>query len=285
MSCCGRRIGQSLRRLCSREGPAQGSCQGMSCGWSAMAAGGPWCNPASPMSCRCRKIMACFNGVHCHRVEVVVEQKLSHAVLLQGKLMNVMPMFEIVCFYMCTSMHMSLACRYFSKAQVYKIWLLLLQCTARQELTLWQWPRIFQATDHLDFEQLFHQTIPSSCQVLNSHNMLWHVLQEVIAPPGGGYLMLGDDVIISHCQLATFDASKVHLRFIFTVEAVSWRAQKIANAASLARHLFSIGGQSSGAMKSASLPIEIRRLLALCNLLPSPFLEDGRCMMFSYLHL
>ena len=34
------------------------------------------------------------------------------------------------------------------------------------------------------------------------------VLQEVEAPHGGGYLMLGDDVIISHCQLAAFDPKK-----------------------------------------------------------------------------
>ncbi|EIE18111.1 hypothetical protein COCSUDRAFT_49414 [Coccomyxa subellipsoidea C-169] len=38
---------------------------------------------------------------------------------------------------------------------------------------------------------------------------LANVMQEVEAPHGGGYLMLGDDVIISHCQLAAFDPKKV----------------------------------------------------------------------------
>ena len=33
--------------------------------------------------------------------------------------------------------------------------------------------------------------------------------QEVPAPPDGGYLIIGDDTVISHCQLAAFNTSKV----------------------------------------------------------------------------
>ncbi len=29
------------------------------------------------------------------------------------------------------------------------------------------------------------------------------------APPDGGYLIIGDDTLFSHCQLAAFNASKV----------------------------------------------------------------------------
>lgn len=53
--------------------------------------------------------------------------------------------------------------------------------------------------------------------------------------------MLGDDVIISRCQQTAFDASKVQLRFTFTIEAVSWSAHKLATAAALASHLFTTG--------------------------------------------
>ena len=42
------------------------------------------------------------------------------------------------------------------------------------------------------------------------------ILQEVKAPHGGGYLMLGDDVIISHCQLAAFDPKKVGDKLFLT---------------------------------------------------------------------
>ncbi len=32
---------------------------------------------------------------------------------------------------------------------------------------------------------------------------------QVVAPPGGGFLFVGDDVLLSHCQIAAFDLSKV----------------------------------------------------------------------------
>lgn len=35
------------------------------------------------------------------------------------------------------------------------------------------------------------------------------LLQEVTAQMDGGYLMIGDDTLISHCQLAAFDPTKV----------------------------------------------------------------------------
>ena len=37
--------------------------------------------------------------------------------------------------------------------------------------------------------------------------VLWN--QQVVAPPGGGFLFVGDDVLLSHCQIAAFDLFKV----------------------------------------------------------------------------
>ena len=55
--------------------------------------------------------MACFNGVDCHRVEVVVGEKLSHVMLLQGKAIHVMLMYVTAMLLYVHTVHMSLARR------------------------------------------------------------------------------------------------------------------------------------------------------------------------------